>query len=170
MGLWPFGRKNSEEPTAEALTGTQEVLSLLAPDEIQELGVLPPEAVVGVFVGEPAGLETFRPNPRFAAFMHEVIAAAETDAELQAAAQDQGEGSVLVIDLRTPEGPQGEVPPEDIIGGFQVQAGRIVAGSYRGNPSHRVLTANGMVCLPASLRAAFVRSLASRGAAEAPQR
>ena len=78
---------------------------------------------------------------------------------LQAAAAQQVDGWVYIIDLRTPESPQGRVPPEDIIGAFEVRSGEVVPGSYQASEEHRVLTENGLVQLPSSLREAFVREL-----------
>jgi hypothetical protein len=66
---------------------------------------------------------------------------------------------VYTIDLRTIEGPQGRVPPDDIIGAFEVRLGQIVAGSYWSNENYRAFTSNGLVQLPPSLRKAFLREL-----------
>lgn len=93
--------------------------------------------------------------------MHHVIQiAGPKDPGLQAAAAEQGDGWVYIIDLRTPEGPQGRVPPEDIIGGFEVRSGQIVIESYWANDGHRVLTENGLVQVPPWARDAFMRELA----------
>ncbi len=139
---------------------TDRVVSLLSPEEAERLGGLPAEAIAGALGAEDPTVDTFRPNPQFIAFMHRVIrTAGPEDLALQAAAREQQEGWVYIIDLRTPDGPQGRVPPEDIIGGFQVVAGRINADSYWANERHRVWTRNGLVRLPPSLRAAFVAQL-----------
>jgi hypothetical protein len=105
-------------------------------------------------------VEAFRQNPAFVDFMHEVIrTTGPNDPELREAAQEQRDGWVYIIDLRTPEGPGGRVPPEDIIGAFEVQDGQIVADSYQASSTHRVYTNDGMVCLPPSLRRALVKRL-----------
>jgi hypothetical protein len=70
-----------------------------------------------------------------------------------------------VIDLRTPEGPQGRVPLEDVVGGFQVEDGRLVEGSYWANEDHRVFTRNGRVRLAPSLEQALVQELMQRQSA-----
>lgn len=138
-----------------------DVLSILTPDEVHSLGGLPPDAVAGTLSGDDRTVDGFRPNPRFVALMHEVIrTAASSDPGLSAAARAQGDGWVYVIDLRTPEGPQGNIPPEDIIGAFEVRQGELVPDSYRANDGHRVFTENGLVTLPPSLRAALVERLA----------
>lgn len=152
----PF-RSNKSTDTAKT-TGESRVLSLLAPSEVEALGGMPGEAVVGVVEGEEVSPATVRPNRVFIDFMHRIIeTAGPADADLKAAAARQGDGYVYIIDLRTPHGPSGAVPPEDIIGAFAVSAGRL--GAYRRNDNHRVLTAHGMVRLPDGLRAALVAAL-----------
>lgn len=137
-----------------------QVRSLLAPEEVAALGGMPPEAVAGTYPGESLALEDFRPNPVFIDFLHQVISTAGPHLpDMIAAARQQGEGWLYVIDGRTPNGPQGQVPFEDIIGGFQVESGEIIAGSYWPNEKHAVLTPDGLVTLNASLREAFVEAL-----------
>ncbi len=162
--MWPFRKESPGRGVAEPRAQKKRVLSFLSPQETEALGGIPIQAVVGEFVGEEGdpSVESFRPNPVFTAFLHETIRRwGPRDAELRAAARDQGNGWIYIIDLRTPEGPQGRVPPEDIIGGFQVAAGEIVVESYRSLPTHRVYTRNGMCQLPESLREALVRRLPS---------
>jgi hypothetical protein len=151
------------------MTGTH-VLSVLSPSEVAKLGGLPGQAVAGVFEGEDASPEGFRPNAAFAALMHEVIARhGPDDPELRHVARGQGEGWAYVIDLRTPEGPAGRVPPEDIIGAFEVRAGEIVDGSYTPMESHQLYTANGLVILPDNLRRALIEEIASRATGDGAQ-
>jgi len=135
-------------------------MCFLSPKEVRSLGGLPNEAIAGFIVAEPLTIETFRPNPRFINFMHQVIrTSAPLDPDFCATARNQGNGWVYVIDLRTPEGPRGRVLPQDIIGAFQVQNGEIIPDSYEANEHHRVFATSGLVCLPPSLRAAFVAQL-----------
>jgi hypothetical protein len=132
------------------------VLSFLTPAECGSLG-LPGVAVQGTFTDEECSAGGFRPNPVFIEFMHEVIRrAGPTDADMQDAAAGQQNGWLYVIDLRTPDGPQGQVPLEDIIGAFEVKNGGILPDSYWPNEQHRVLTENGPVQLPPSFRQALV--------------
>jgi hypothetical protein len=49
---------------------------------------------------------------------------------------------VYVIDQRT-RTPQGAVPPEDIVGRFEVKGGQVVPGSYRPSPKHMILSSCG---------------------------
>jgi hypothetical protein len=146
----------------------ENVLSILSPEEVGSLGGLPDEAIAGTIVGDVPAPETFQPNPRFIEFMHQVIrTAAPADPDFRAAARMQGNGWVYIIDLRTPDGPQGRVPPEDIIGAFQVQNGEVLPDTYWPNEQHRVLTSSGLVSLPPSFRAAFVEQLSKVRAARA---
>ena len=75
------------------------------------------------------------------------------------AAQQQQKGWLYVIDWRTPEGPNGNVGPEDIIGGFEVREGTMVQGSYQPNANYRAMTKHGMTKLTPAQRAAFVAAL-----------
>ncbi len=164
MPIWPFGKNSSPAQPAPATDSNRSILSILSPEEAKALGGLPVEAMLGEVATDDKGMrrETFVPNPRFIEFMHQVIqTAGPLDEGLQAVATAQGEGWVYIIDLRTPEGPQGRVPAEDIIGGFEVNHGHILPASYWANEDHRLLTANGIVVLPESLRAAWVKQLPS---------
>ena len=136
------------------------VLSFLDPAEVQALGGLPPEAIAGLVDGDELSPLTFRPNRVFVEFMHMTIREiGPLDPGLQEAARAQRDGVVNVVDLRTPHGPSGTVPPEDIIGGFEVRGGVIVADSYQPNSRHQVFNEHGLVHLPSTLRAVFVARL-----------
>ena len=129
--------------------------SFLSIEDIRSLGSLPNVAVYGSVVDD--NFAAFRPNPEFMKFMHRVIReAGPLDASKQAAAADQRDGWVYVIDLRTPDGPQGNVPIEDIIGGFEVKGGLISSDAYRPNDGHLVHSEQGFVQLPPSLHQAMV--------------
>lgn len=123
-------------------------LSWLSQERIFEKG-LPSKAIIGLLPHSETRLDpaTFKPNPEFVAFLHEVIKTyAPLDPDLQAEARKQGQGWLYIIDGRTPT-PQDNVPPEDIIGAFQLQAGKIMAGSYQGNQNHRLVTTFGLLRL-----------------------
>jgi hypothetical protein len=138
---------------------SRDVLSLLKPSEVESLGGLPPEAIVGTLNGASG----FTTNSTFVSFVHAVIATAgPEDPDLVAAAAAQMDGWVYVIDLRTPGGVRGRVSTEDILGGFEVREGTIVPGSYWQNDEHRPFTERGLMQLPASLREAFVVELRRR--------
>jgi hypothetical protein len=78
-----------------------------------------------------------------------------------AEAKSTGDGYLYVIDQRTPT-PQGAVPPDDIIGAFEVKGGEIVAGSYRSNANHKILSARGFFQLDAPLLACLIQELETR--------
>src|SRR5215469_894046 len=83
------------------------VLSFLESRDVFPHG-LPTVAIQGTFTDSKCSVEGFRVNPAFVDFMHEVIrTAGPSDPNLQAAAAEQGNGWVYIIDLRTPEGPLG---------------------------------------------------------------
>jgi hypothetical protein len=125
--------------------------------------LLPGFAIQGTFTDQECSIAGFRVNPDFVEFMHDVIrTAGPADPTMQEAAAMQGNGWVYVVDLRTPDGPQGRVPIEDIIGGFEVTDGRLAADSYWPNEQHRVLTGNGPAQLPPSLHEALIRTALER--------
>ena len=59
---------------------------------------------------------------------------------MQDEARRIGNGTVVVIDRRTPT-PEGAVPPEDIVGAFVAEDGKV--GAYMASPNHRLLTEQG---------------------------
>ncbi len=131
-------------------------LSLLDPSHAITHG-LPTEALIGeVLVIEP-GVNAVRPdnirvNRVFVDFMHRVIAQyAPTLPDFQAGARHQHEGWLYILDARTPT-PQGEVPPEDILGAFEVRQGRVVPGSYQPSSKHQIVSERGLVRLSSELR------------------
>ena len=141
--------------------GIKDVMSL-APDAF-EAG-LRPEAIIGVFtepVERGAGLAVanFRPNTVFVELLHDVVATqAPTLPDLQAEARRQGSGRVYVIDARTPT-PEDQVPPEDIIGGFEVKDGAVVPGSYQAGPKHQIFSSRGLFKLEPTLHARLMERL-----------
>ena len=72
----------------------------------------------------------------------------------------EADGWVYLIDGRT-RTPGGAVPPEDIIGAFEVRGGRIVPGSYQAGPRHRILSRDGFFRLSPDLEAALLEELAN---------
>jgi hypothetical protein len=102
---------------------------------------------------------TFTCRPASDDFMHGVIARRGPHlAGLIAEARRQGQGWVVVVDQRTPT-PQGAVPPEDIVGVFEVRDGKIVPDSYRASPKHLILLRNGFVQLGAELEPCMLEEL-----------
>lgn len=141
--------------------GEREYVTALPPETVFARG-LPGVAIVGAVARGGDEGDVFTPNPAFVRFLHEVLAA---HAHEQPALRDEalriGAGHVYVIDARTPD-PSGEVPREDVIGAVQVAGGVPVAGSYRANPNHALLTARGFFQLGEELQACLVRELEAR--------
>lgn len=107
-------------------------------------------------------LEGFVPNDGFTRFLQRVVAEhAPTVGELQSEAERVGNGRIYVVDRRTLK-QDGPVPPEDILGAFQVAEGRVVPGSYSANPSHRLLTEQGFFHLADGLHQKLVAELIAR--------
>jgi rhodanese-related sulfurtransferase len=128
------------------------IISLLKPRDVEQMGGIPENAICGKFEGEIMEPEYFKANEGFVDMMHAIIGTkGQNIRSLQEAAKKQQTGNVFVIDLRTPEGVMGEVPPEDIIGAFKIQDGKIVKNSYERNNKHKIFTKNGLVELPQEL-------------------
>jgi len=127
---------------------------------------LAPEEIIGVLQrplksGERIAPANFARNRVFVEFMQGVIARrGPTLPGLIAEAKGQGEGLVVVIDRRTPT-PTGRVPPEDLVGAFAVSRGALVPGSYKPNPNHAILTANGFFQLGRELQTCLIEALTS---------
>ncbi|HKF45645.1 MAG TPA: hypothetical protein VKG01_21330 [Thermoanaerobaculia bacterium] len=143
--------------------GERNYVTLLPPERVQAKG-LPAEAIVGLLAREPAKGEPITPgvfeqNPAFVRLLHTVIAEnGPAESGLQAAARRRGEWCVSVIDGRTPD-PAGRVPPEDILGSFEVRKGIVAPESYQPNAKHRILSDRGFFRLDRSLHQRLLESL-----------
>ena len=147
-----LGRRTGGQPLMRAL-------SLLPPDVAFKHGLASP-AVAGVFRSDDLSPENFVPNRPFVEVLHRIIR--EQAPRLQGfeqAAREQGQGSLSIIDLRTPEGPNGRVPPEDIVGAFAVAEGKASADTYVPNPNYHVFTKDGLTKLPEPLQRILVAEL-----------
>ena len=145
-------------------------LSFLVPEQVAGLGQLPDAAILGFLEEEAGGTERFVPNPAFTALLHDTLRRVlPGEADWQQGAAQQGEGWLYVIDLRTPDGPQGKVPFHDIIGGFEVRDGRMLPDGYWANETYLAFTVDGSIRLPPGLMAALAQALLDPGTA-APRR
>ena len=120
-------------------------VSLLSPQEVFNKGV-PSKAVVGTLPENSTKLSQaeFKPNRDFIEFLHHTIAKhAPTHPALQADAKQRGTGWIYIIDNRVAD-PQGEVEPEDIIGAFEIKAGRVSASTYQAMPKHLLVSKRGI--------------------------
>jgi hypothetical protein len=106
--------------------------------------------------------DNFRENLIFVEFLHDLIAREFfNDPRMHEEAERQREGHIYLIDRRVPD-PQGRAPFIDIIGSVSVQAGKAVAGSYRRNPDHELLTAEGFFLLPTTMEGTLDLELRSK--------
>jgi hypothetical protein len=138
------------------------VLSSLSPEQVEEIGSLKGEAILGFIDGEILSLEYFRPNKVFKEFIQKVIAVeAPKDSELQAAALAKREGQLYIIDNRVAELEREATSPEDILGVFEIKDGQIIPDSYQPNENYSIFGNNGLMQLPASLHEALISALLS---------
>jgi hypothetical protein len=130
-------------------TGEGNFFSVLDPAVVLARG-LPSEAIVGQLLGRPeVRAAALRPdeiqvNRRFVDFLHRVVARhAPSLSDFRSAARQHRDGWLYIIDARTPT-PQGKVPPQDILGAFEVQEGRLVEDSYQPSPAYQVVSERGL--------------------------
>jgi len=134
---------------------------------------LAPAEIVGALIqpikdGGAVVPANFARNRVFVELLHRTIAKhGPSVSGLVAAAKQQREGWVHIIDGRTPT-PQGAVPPEDIIGAFQVRGGQIIPGSYQQNSNHKILSTQGFLCLDPAMQE-FLLSEVSASAQQGAQ-
>ena len=138
-------------------------VSPLASEDVYALGALPREGIMGELLsreaanGGPIDPAQFRPNPVFQQFTSWVLAQhAHLAPGFEAAAKAQRTGYIYIIDARTAT-PQGAVPPEDIIGGVEIENG--VAVRYHGSKNHQLLTSRGWMRLHPWMHAKLLEEL-----------
>lgn len=143
--------------------GWRDLVACVAPERASSRGLVP-QAIVGELIrpldpGEPIRPEVFARNSVFVDFLHEVIGRRGPDCpELRSKARQVGNGSLFLVDRRTPT-PQGDVPAEDIIGAFEVRDGEFVPDSYQGSPNHMILSDHGFLDLGTQLQAALLEEV-----------
>ncbi len=146
-----------EVRTEEGFVG---MVSIVPADVAFTKGLLP-EAVMGTV---PAGTKQILPsnftvNPVFVRFLQNFIAKhAPTLSEFLAEAQRQQDGWVYIIDFRTGD-VNGDVPPEDILGVFEVKSGEPLL--YQSNPNYRLFTERGFFVLHPHLEARLLKEIES---------
>jgi hypothetical protein len=105
------------------------------------------EANMGELTEGPTKIdaEHFIGNEVFSQFVAWVIARhGGSSPELLAEATRVGAGFVHVIDQRV-EDPESAIPPEDLLGSFEVRDGQLVR--YLANPGHRIMSKDGFMQL-----------------------
>ena len=136
-------------------------LSLLSPEQVEKIGTLKGEAILGFVTGEQLSLESFHHNRIFIDFIQNLIGIeAPKDPDLQAAASEQQKGWIYIIDRRVTDSPQEEeTSPEDIFGAFEIKDGQILANSYQPNDNYLIFSKNGLFQLPDSLNQSLISAL-----------
>jgi len=133
---------------------------------VMKRGVIP-EEIIGQLIdsklaGESVDPENFAPNRVFVDFMHDVIKRHGPNLPgLIEAARTQDNGWIYILDGRTPT-LGGAVPPEDIVGAFEVRDRQIIPNSYMANPNHRVLSHRGFFQLEPALQQKLLDEIANR--------
>jgi lambda repressor-like predicted transcriptional regulator len=136
----------------------------MLPPDVQQQHGLPQHAIMGALtrrlrLGEQITPDAFAANPEFIDYLHRFLEEqAPKDPRLLAEARRLVDGWVYIIDQRT-RTPSGTVPPEDIIAAIQVTNGELVAGSYKRNDKHLLLSEAGFFRLGRKLHPTFVRTL-----------
>ena len=144
--------------------GSRLLVTVLPPEDLFIKG-LRSEAVVGTLdgLGPDGGFDPsrFHPNPLFVEHLHGLVARLGHAQKDYLLSLDQaGNGWAFVWDQRTDD-PEGPVPPEDILGVFEVRNGTVAGGTYRPNPNHRLLTEQGFFQLPEELHDKLVAEMDS---------
>jgi hypothetical protein len=98
-------------------------------------------SVIGEFTPGPGGefdLASFRLNPEFVeAFTHYMNGEASRDPAIVAQARQHASGWLYLVDPRSPDDPDSDPPPSDLVGCFAVDAdGQVVPNSFQYNRNH----------------------------------
>lgn len=150
---------------------TRQFVTMVDQDAVFEHG-LRPEQIVGQLKtptaeGGKVEADNFMPNVAFVDFLHDFVArtAAEDNGLLEVAASGKVE-NLFVVDQRT-AAPDGNVPPEDILGAFVVRDGSISAADYQSNRGkHQLLTSRGFFNLGAGAMQRLMDALSAPPAPE----
>jgi hypothetical protein len=121
------------------------VVSILPPDA----GGIPKEGIVGKAKSAKSPIKhtEFSPNLAFLDLLQKCVERfGPASPNMAMEASKQKDGFIYVIDARSPT-PLGSVPPEDIIGAFEVRNGQVHPETYRANPQYRLLTEKGFFIL-----------------------
>src|SRR5262245_16395659 len=139
--------------------GMRDFVTLVPPEIFSSRGLVS-EAIVGVLSllledDEQITQDVFTRNQVFVEFMHQVIARhAPKDPSFTDEAPRKGNGWIYIIDQRTPD-PAGTVPPEDIVGCFQIANGKVIPESYQSNSKHLIFSSRGFFDLGTNLNGAL---------------
>ena len=164
--------KNKEEEKGGIINVTDKdneeiyLYSILPEKFISEQGLLN-LAVVGRFKDNQRDeednlvVDSFEANPDFINLFHEFLdSMGRYSSELITQATRQAEDSwVYMIDQRV-EDVNAQIAPEDIIGGFKVENGKL--GEYAGNPGHILLSNKGIFKIGIQLKQELINLIMSK--------
>jgi hypothetical protein len=159
-GVEPSVQKTFDPPPGLVLDHHVIVMSMLSPQDIKRLNGIPAQAAMAAFTG-PKHPPKLHGNPAFMAFFNDFMnRRAISEPGVIRSALEQVEGYLYFIDLNTPDGINGRVPPEDIIGSLKVTGGKLVDGSYQSNPKYCVYReGRGLMQLPEPLHKALYEEM-----------
>jgi len=140
--------------------------SILPKDFINEQGLLN-VAVVGVFADNETNSEdnivvdSFQKNDEFVYLFHEFLDGFGRHSKIVLAQLPQAEeGSwVYLVDQRVKD-LSAAISPQDIIGGYKVEKGKLT--EYAGNPSHELLTKDGIFQIGIELKNELITFIKSK--------
>ncbi|MCK5725332.1 MAG: hypothetical protein KAH22_00750 [Thiotrichaceae bacterium] len=140
--------------------------SLLPKDFINENGLLD-VAVVGRFLDNKRDnqgslvVDSFQGNPEFVHLFHQMLdgLGRHSEAVLKKLPEHEEGTWVYFIDQRVND-VDGDVEPKDIIGGYKVEDGKL--GEYAGNPSHVLLTEEGIFQIGVKLKSELIELIKSK--------
>ena len=124
------------------------MLSFIPHEEAFENGINN-KAVVGYLIDPNAPVlhENITYNPSFIYLFHKTVKETSVNSkQLSEAALKQNSGYIYIIDLRDKNRPN--TKPQDIIGAFKLDEGRIVEDSYSPNPNYQLISEDGAFKLP----------------------
>lgn len=149
---------------AAEMEGRTQHFYTLAPIELIQAKGLMSAAIVGTVdtpeAGEPLDRlmsRSFRGNSDFHDTIHSFLSGfVPGNPAFLNRAREQGGGWIYIIDQRTPS-PGGDVPMEDIVGGFEIVDGR--PATYWANPDHQLFNEKGLFDLGQELNEGFQQFL-----------
>ena len=140
--------------------------SILPEDFISEHGLIN-MSVVGGFTDNKKDrdgnlvVDSFQENPEFVSLLHQFLENFGRYSEIVLSQlPHQEEGSwVYLIDQRVAD-LSAAIDPKDIIGGFKVEDGKL--GEYAGNPTHELLTKEGIFMIGVKLKQELISFIKSK--------
>ena len=139
--------------------GAHRYFASYLPHDIGFTAGLSPQAIIGEFTHGPDELtpEAFQQNSHFMQFMADVIGKHASDCPgLIEVIEREQNGFVYILDERT-QTPGEDVPPEDIIGGLEIENGEVL--EFHGSQDYRILTEDGFMKLNGWLQERLIEEL-----------